>query len=501
MSSSVVETPANSLLWPVPFPQTEEIVPESKDAHFMAFVQAVREKGYRYAWVDVLCLRQFKFGSSDPEKRRLEEWQVDVPTIGNIYRLAAKVMRYMNGLGRHMKTDLKSWQNPRHWINRAWTLQEIRPEDMIVNPKTLLATLWPIFLNTPIYDSKARTSKQLRQLLKPVHDLAQAAWSEEGCSILMLVKEMSRRSSTNPVDKVAGINYLMWPSGRTFDLPVYDAKMDIDTAWLHCVKVMRCELKLELLFLFPIERDKSEVMRNRTYFLQDSDNKFSNTTTLMKEYSELTRHSSWVPTWAQVASLKEDVWGRQPLRVLSEKVLPDPGHPLVVPTFVVGSSKAVGMLCFDDCLLTSAGSYIEPEVGYSSGAYVELRVLSSTGHRSTHSLRTTFYASRMSQNRLLDFWRGYRTGPHALTFVLSLGLEHDLPLLVCRGAQSVCQNLFSGIRNISQFILQGCTKYPRTLMLEKVAVIYNGSNVRQLMEGFPMDMPWPHREYDAIFIV
>lgn len=510
MSSSVVETPANSLLWPVPFPhQPEQFAPESKDAHFKAFVHAVREKGYRYAWVDVLCLRQFKFGSSDLEKRRLEEWQVDVPTIGNIYRLAAKVMRYMNGLGRDMKTDLPSWRNPRHWINRAWTLQEIRPEDMIINPKTSSAKIWPVFLNTPICDSNSPnpTSLRMRELLSPVHDLAQAAWSEEGCSILMLVKEMSKRSSTNSVDKVAGINYLMWPSGRTFDLPVYDAKMDIDTAWLHCVEVMRYELKLELLFLFPTGRDKAEVMkqptevRDQAYSVQDGDDKFSNATTLMEAKIELARrHPSWIPTWAQAASLKEDVWERLPLRVLSQKVLPDSGHPLVVPTFLVGSSRAVGMLCFDDCQLSSA-RYMEPEFVYDSGAFLELRVSTSTGQRSIHSLRTTFYTSKMSQNYLLDFWRGHRAGPQPLTFVLSLGLEHDLPLLLCRGAQGVCKNLATSIQDISQFVLQGFTKYPRTLMLEKVGVIHNGTSVRQLMEGFPINMPWPQREYDAIFIV
>lgn len=505
MSSSVVETPANSLLWPVPFPQSKQSALESKDAHFMAFVHAVREKGYRYAWVDVLCLRQFKFGSSDLENRRLEEWQVDVPTIGNIYRLAAKVMRYMNGLGRNMKTDLKSWRNPRHWINRAWTLQEIRPEYMIINPKTLSAGLWPEFWNIQIHDSKAKTSKPLRKLLKPVHDLAQAARSEEGCSILMLVKEMSKRSSTNSVDKIAGINYLMWPSGRTFDLPVYDAKMDIDTAWLHCVEVMRYELKLELLFLFPTGRDKEAVMKqptevkNQANSLQDDDNKFSNTTTLMEAKIELARrHPSWIPTWAQAASLKEDVWERLPLRVLSPKVLPDPGHPLVVPTFLAGSSRAVGMLCFDDCQLSGTHN-IEPGFVYGSEPFLELRV--STGPRSIHSLRTTFYTSEMSQDYLLDFWQGHRAGPQPLTFVLSLGLEHDLPLLVCRGAQGVCQNLASSIQDISQFVLQGFTKYPRTLMLEKVAVIHHSSDVRRFMEGFPMNMPWPQREYDAIFIV
>ena len=519
MSSSPIETPSNSFMWPVPFPQMpEKFTGGTTDAHFATLVCAIRERGYQYAWVDVLCLRQLTIDHPDLEMKRLEEWKVDVPTIGNIYRLAAKVMRYMNGLGVDMKTDLQSWKCPRHWINRAWTLQEIRPEDMIINPQTPLTRLWPVFLNMPIHDLESMTSKTLRQLLSPVHDLAQAAWSEQGCSILVLVKEMSKRSSTNPVDKVAGINYLMWPSGMTFDLPVYDAEMDIDSAWLHCVEVMRCELKLELLFIFPIRRDKEEVIkpevrssqttskqsRNRSkyQFLQEGYNKLSNATTVSTEVlSELTCRHTWIPTWGQIANLEEDVWEGLPLRVLSQKLVPDPVHPLVVPTFLLGSHKTVGMLCFDDCRLSGARGYLEPEIAYECGAFVELRVFSSNERKNIPPLRTAFYTSIMSRNNLQDFWRGHRTEPQPLTFILSLGLEHNLPLLVCRGAPGICQNSAASTQDISQFILKGVTKYPRTLILEKVAVIHNGSGARQLMERFPIDMPWPRREYDAIFIV
>ncbi|KAF8462780.1 hypothetical protein BDZ91DRAFT_331294 [Kalaharituber pfeilii] len=65
------------------------------------------------------------------EQLRLDEWSIDVPTIGNVYRRATKVLRYFNGLGRALKrTD---WDNPRHWTMRAWTLQETRTKRLMVN--------------------------------------------------------------------------------------------------------------------------------------------------------------------------------------------------------------------------------------------------------------------------------------------------------------------------------------------------------------------------------
>ena len=45
-----------------------------------------------------LCLRQ-KSEVDHLEKLRVEEWKLDVPTIGNVYRAAANIVRYFNGLG------------------------------------------------------------------------------------------------------------------------------------------------------------------------------------------------------------------------------------------------------------------------------------------------------------------------------------------------------------------------------------------------------------------
>ena len=64
------------------------------------------------------------------EQRRLEEWKVDVPTIGAIYSNLDKdglygegpIVIFMSGLGRPFLD--KGWDSERHWLRRAWTLQE-----------------------------------------------------------------------------------------------------------------------------------------------------------------------------------------------------------------------------------------------------------------------------------------------------------------------------------------------------------------------------------------
>ena len=128
--------------------------------------------GVRYAWLDVLCLRQLaqpnlatdlaipvstevadsyatrlvdripvstKAMESIPlstevverrEQRRLEEWKVDVPIIGAIYSNldgdglygGGPIVIFMSGLGRPFRDEV--WDSKRHWLRRAWTLQE-----------------------------------------------------------------------------------------------------------------------------------------------------------------------------------------------------------------------------------------------------------------------------------------------------------------------------------------------------------------------------------------
>ena len=151
-------TEANQQMWPVPLPKG--VLLEDVRGEMIRL-------GVRYAWLDVLCLRQRaqptlvtdlaipanreevmesitpsteEVVESIPlstqevverrEQRRLEEWKVDVPTIGAIYSNLAEnglyrggpIVIFMSGLGRPFRDE--GWDSERHWLRRAWTLQE-----------------------------------------------------------------------------------------------------------------------------------------------------------------------------------------------------------------------------------------------------------------------------------------------------------------------------------------------------------------------------------------
>ena len=113
-----IDTPINGYKWPVPIPI---------DTTLEHVRVELLNLGAVYIWVDVLCLRQV--GSTENERLRLEEWKLDIPTIGNIYRECLKTVYYYSGLGRPFRIgDLTS---KRHWINRAWTLQEVSENSVI----------------------------------------------------------------------------------------------------------------------------------------------------------------------------------------------------------------------------------------------------------------------------------------------------------------------------------------------------------------------------------
>ena len=130
-----ISTEANQHLWPIPLPRgvgLEDVRGE------------MIRLGIRYAWLDVLCLRQqVQAGLARPlanpateeamercEQRRFQEWKVDVPTIGAIYENSnlggfergGPTVIFMNGLGRPFRGE--GWASERHWLKRAWTLQE-----------------------------------------------------------------------------------------------------------------------------------------------------------------------------------------------------------------------------------------------------------------------------------------------------------------------------------------------------------------------------------------
>lgn len=114
------------------------------------------------------------------KQQQAQEWSIDVPTIGNIYRQATKVLRFFNGLGRPLK--LTDWGNPRHWTNRAWMLQETRPEHLMVNAWALATMPFPlrelVSMGAGDHDSYRRLPMQ--EILNPLGQMVARAKFEMG---------------------------------------------------------------------------------------------------------------------------------------------------------------------------------------------------------------------------------------------------------------------------------------------------------------------------------
>ncbi|EKM58364.1 uncharacterized protein PHACADRAFT_193482 [Phanerochaete carnosa HHB-10118-sp] len=78
-----------------------------------------------HVWLDVACL--WWEGKKVDDQARLEEWKLDVPTIGHIYQAkpdGRPCITYFNGLGLPFDPSPTVVESDRHWFNRVWTVQE-----------------------------------------------------------------------------------------------------------------------------------------------------------------------------------------------------------------------------------------------------------------------------------------------------------------------------------------------------------------------------------------
>ncbi|KAK0465669.1 hypothetical protein IW261DRAFT_1427251, partial [Armillaria novae-zelandiae] len=97
-----VWTPINGREWPVPIP-----------------------KG---ANLDLIRIEMLNLGLEEGQGKicSVEEWKLDVPTIGAIYQEAHMVC-YLSGLGLPLSVKEGDLESDRCWFRRAWTLQERYP--------------------------------------------------------------------------------------------------------------------------------------------------------------------------------------------------------------------------------------------------------------------------------------------------------------------------------------------------------------------------------------
>ncbi|KAH6902592.1 hypothetical protein BKA70DRAFT_1112715 [Coprinopsis sp. MPI-PUGE-AT-0042] len=201
---TVCMTPVNGSQWGVPIPC--DISLERVRIELLNF-------GAEHAWLDVLCLRQYD-PDAEGEAVRKTEWAIDVPMIGSIYAMSNYVVHYFNGLGRPFAIGDVNGQ--RHWLNRAWTLQELGAKSCRhtggiteASPKDPWKDLG--FVGGPFYDGLA----------------AMEFLESSSASILNAMFSMRNRACSNALDRVAGLAYPLQAS----KLVMYDSDCDPGRAW------------------------------------------------------------------------------------------------------------------------------------------------------------------------------------------------------------------------------------------------------------------------------
>ncbi len=180
----------------------------------------------------MFCLRQ---RDGQREDIRGEEWRLDVPTIGHVYRIAERVVGYFTGLGRPLSITVADFESDRYWFRRAWTLQEISGQWIIGGKmdgeKDLEEGVRVIF------QEHLASSKNIMLVTG-------AQCTDNVFAVLM---HMQKRVSENPVDKVAGLACLL-ESDR---LPAYYEMQSLEDAWTALANVMRGEYRGQILLWYP----------------------------------------------------------------------------------------------------------------------------------------------------------------------------------------------------------------------------------------------------------
>ncbi|KAK0430325.1 hypothetical protein EV421DRAFT_1935649 [Armillaria borealis] len=171
-------TPINGYDWPVSIP---------KDTNLNLICIEMLNLGAEYAWLDVLYLKQV-YGRG--EDLRTEEWKLDVPTIGAVYRCSIPVVCYLSGLGLPLSLKEGDLDSDQCWFRHAWTLQKVDTSD---GP-----------LHEPIDEDGNYETELLTRFHKHLKSMDYIFYGN--------------MVSTNPVDKVAGLTFSL----RSKRIPAYD---------------------------------------------------------------------------------------------------------------------------------------------------------------------------------------------------------------------------------------------------------------------------------------
>ncbi|KAJ3551212.1 hypothetical protein NM688_g4839 [Phlebia brevispora] len=224
-----IYTTINAYEWPVPIPA---------DTTLDRVRIELLNLGAEYVWLDVLCLRQMCL---DPAKEaiREHEWKLDVPTIGSIYHHNMKIVDYFSGLGRPFR--LGDMDSERHWLNRAWTLQEAS-SNAIIGGRTADSP-FPPAINGSV--SQDREAERFYIALEAMCKHTFGALDVYGA-----LEIMRWRSASHEADKIGGLAYLLGSKV----LPAYISNphdVSGEDAWSRLVETMSSRYWGQLLFLYP----------------------------------------------------------------------------------------------------------------------------------------------------------------------------------------------------------------------------------------------------------
>ncbi|KAK0482873.1 hypothetical protein EDD18DRAFT_1084594, partial [Armillaria luteobubalina] len=222
-------TPINRYEWPMPM---------LKNSNLDHIRIEMLNLSMEYVWLDVLCLRQKGQEWDHREAMRKEEWKVDLPIIGWVYHAVGDVACYLSGLGLPLSfEDLHCFGDDQCWFNQSWTLQETLHSVEIAGQTHSMADI-----------SNKRGYKMLNMLFDRLEYFSYIQqWTEQGERVLYFLEEMKRWKSSNPVDKVVGLIFLL----DLKHIPIYDAGQSEDDAWAELMNITDNKICVVFLFLYP----------------------------------------------------------------------------------------------------------------------------------------------------------------------------------------------------------------------------------------------------------
>ncbi|KAG7451706.1 uncharacterized protein BT62DRAFT_999382 [Guyanagaster necrorhizus] len=221
--------------------QAEMPVPIPKDANLNLIRIEMLNLGAEYVWLDVLCLRQR--GRSRKDLRE-EEWELDVPTIGHVYRVAKRVVYYFNGMGRPFGFCTGNLERQPCWLNGSWMLQGISTNRAIggITDGTSSSSARP----TDQEDYRAENKLgRLRRELECFDNLGSCH-----SNVFEALVQMQDLVSQIPVDRVAGLVFLL----ESNTILAYYETQSVEDDWTALVNTMYKVYRAQLLLAYPYPR-------------------------------------------------------------------------------------------------------------------------------------------------------------------------------------------------------------------------------------------------------